>query len=110
MSDLENAKAEILIRANSLNGTYNKADFGLTEYEISTFKGTGNDLRRRANQVDSLILKYIAEGKNVTDPKVLQEIAFTVRSNSVPEKTFLGGLFTIVVILGLIFLLINILS
>lgn len=46
----------------------------------------------------------VSRGKDADDATVLQAIAEAVNETSVPEKTFLDGLFTVAIITALIFL------
>lgn len=110
MSDLETIRLEIYTRANYLNGRYSKADFGLTDIDISS--GEAEEIKRRADFVDEIINRAQIEGCDVDDVKELQRIAesiggkkYTVRDDNESVKTFLAAIYTLVIIIaGLIFL------
>lgn len=105
MDNLQYAKAEIRSRANSIKGTYSKGDFGLSEVDMNNFNGSAKRLTQRADLVDKLIRQYQREGKNTDDAEILEEIAQAVKAKAAPEKTFIGGLVTIVILVSAVFFL-----
>lgn len=108
--NINDVRADILSRPNSLNDRYAKANFGLTGSEIFSFTGSPSALRNKADLVDEMISREMARGKNVDDPEVLKVIAYAIEKTSVSEKTFIGGLFSIAIIAVIIFFLINLFS
>lgn len=97
MDSLQQTKAEILSRANSLNGNYNLGNFGLKTHEIRNYNGTPGELKRRADQVDRYIRQFASEGKNVRNPEIMRELSQLIQENPAPHNTFLGGLLTFII-------------